>query len=120
MKREEKIIETAKSIYSPSSGIPQSLPLRVGFIEGAKWADENPDKNLVYTKQELLDMGFGFDLNGNISTPQEIEERSKKYINYRKNKWIEKACEWLRQQEEMIGVSFEEDFIERFKKEMEE
>lgn len=40
MKREEEIIETAKFIYSPSSGIPQSLPMRVGFIEGAKWADE--------------------------------------------------------------------------------
>ena len=28
---------------------------------------------------------------------------------------IEKACEWLKHQEEMIGVLFEEDFIERFK-----
>lgn len=33
---------------------------------------------------------------------------------------IEKACEWLLQQEEMIGVSFHEDFIERFKVAMEE
>lgn len=33
---------------------------------------------------------------------------------------IEKACEWLIQQEEMIGISFENDFIERFKKAMEE
>lgn len=33
---------------------------------------------------------------------------------------IEKACEWLKHQEEMIGVSFEEDFIERFKNAMEE
>ena len=33
---------------------------------------------------------------------------------------IEKACEWLKHQEEMIGVSFEEDFIERFKKAMED
>ena len=40
MAREEEIIETAKFIYSPSSGIPQSLPMRVGFIEGAKWADK--------------------------------------------------------------------------------
>lgn len=40
MTREEQIIETAKFIYSPSSGIPQSLPMRVGFIEGAKWADK--------------------------------------------------------------------------------
>lgn len=65
------------------------------FKEGAKWADSNPNKKLVYTKQELMDMGYGFDINGNISTPQEIEERSKKYIKYRKNKWIDKACEWL-------------------------
>ena len=33
---------------------------------------------------------------------------------------IEKACEWLRDQKEMIGISFTEDFIERFKKAMEE
>lgn len=33
---------------------------------------------------------------------------------------IDKACEWLRHQEEMIGISFEEDFIERFRKAMEE
>ena len=33
---------------------------------------------------------------------------------------IKKACEWLKHQEEMIGVSFEEDFIERFKKAMED
>ena len=28
---------------------------------------------------------------------------------------IEKACKWLREQKEMIGISFQEDFIERFK-----
>lgn len=33
---------------------------------------------------------------------------------------IDKACEWLLHQEEMIGISFESDFIERFKKAMEE
>ena len=33
---------------------------------------------------------------------------------------IEKACKWLLHQEEMIGISFENDFIERFKKAMEE
>lgn len=37
-----------------------------------------------------------------------------------KIEFIKKACEWLLQQEEMIGVSFENDFIERFKKAMEE
>lgn len=28
---------------------------------------------------------------------------------------IEKACDWLREQKEMVGISFQEDFIERFK-----
>jgi hypothetical protein len=32
---------------------------------------------------------------------------------------IERACEWLKHQEEIIGVSSEEDFIERFKEAME-
>ena len=32
---------------------------------------------------------------------------------------IKKACEWFLHQEEMIGISFEDDFIERFKKAME-
>lgn len=33
---------------------------------------------------------------------------------------IDKACKWIVQQEEMIGISFEDDFIERFKEAMEE
>ena len=90
------------------------------FEEGAKWADANPNKNLVYTKKELLDMGFGFDLNGNISTPQEIEERTKKYINYRKAKWIEKACKWLEQHQEDYDMYDAWEFIIDFRKAMEE
>ena len=33
-----------------------------------------------------------------------------------KKQWIDKACDWLKEQEEYIGISFQEDFIERFKK----
>ncbi len=80
-------------------------------------------ENLIYTKQELMDMGFGFDLNGNISTPQEIEERTKKYINYRKEKWLKKACDWLDNNAEDYtidgGLSIEA-LIYFFKKAMEE
>ena len=39
---------------------------------------------------------------------------------YVEQKLIEKACEWLLHQEEMVGISFEDDFIKRFKKAMEE
>ena len=34
--------------------------------------------------------------------------------------FLEKACEWLLDQEEMIGISFQEDFIERFKQYMQD
>ena len=89
------------------------------FISGAKWADENPNKKLVYTKKELLDMGFTFDLNGNISTPQEIEEKTKKYINYQKDKWIKTAYEWLEDYAELTGIDYE-TIKESFKKAIEE
>ena len=56
MNREEQIVETAKFIYSPSSGIPQSLPMRVGFIEGAKWADKTLiDKACKWLTKHLYD-----------------------------------------------------------------
>ena len=56
MTREKQIIETAKFIYSPSSGSPQSLPMRVGFIEGAKWADKTMiDKACEQLTKHLYD-----------------------------------------------------------------
>lgn len=95
------------------------------FKEAVEWADNHPDKNKVYTKQELRDMGFGFDLNGNIVTPQEIEERSKKYIKYRKDKWVKKACEWLKlntnwdDEWDEMGRNMNYGKIEEFRKAME-
>lgn len=56
MTREEEIIETAKFIYSPSSGIPQSLPMRVGFIEGAKWADKTMIEKACKWLKENIDL----------------------------------------------------------------
>ena len=123
MTRKEEIRNAIDEIIpilpSENGRIYEQSLMATGFEAGAGWADEHPNKNLVYTKKELLDMGFGFDLNGNISTPQEIEERAKKYINYRKAKWIEKACEWIIEQKELIDISFQEDFIERFKQAIE-
>lgn len=42
----------------------------------------------------------------------------KDYNAYKEKRLIEIACKWLREQKEMIGISFQEDFIERFKMEM--
>ena len=134
MTREEEIKQQADKYIGHSEYLGEDINTiieRIAFIEGAKWADANPNKKLVYTKKELLDMGFGFDLNGNISTIQEIEERTKKYIKYRKDKWIEKTCEYLyltlRQSYDEVVVymvvskdsCFLEEFIEDLKKYME-
>lgn len=118
MTREEQII-----LYLKERNIPITSLEANSIFEGIRWADANPNKKLVYTKKELLDMGFGFDLNGNISTPQEIEERSKKYINHRKDKWIKKACEWLDNNAEdyiIDGELYTKTLMSSFREAMEE
>lgn len=67
-----------------------------------------------------------------MTREEEIIQASNAYSEYEYNrtdyengfingaKWadktmIDKACEWLIEQKEMIGISFQEDFIERFK-----
>lgn len=65
------------------------------FVEGAEWADEHPNSKNVYTKQQLLDMGFAFTTNGDIVTPEQSNEDLKKYLQYQKQKFVKKAREWL-------------------------
>ena len=44
------------------------------------------------------------------------EKRKDDDIEYiRTDAFIKKACEWLKCQDEMVGISFTEDFIVRFK-----
>lgn len=43
----------------------------------------------------------------------EVSNNSIEYT--RTDAFIEKACEWLKEQDEIIGISFTEDFILRFK-----
>ena len=100
MTREEEIIETAKFIYSPSSGIPQSLPMRVGFIEGAQWADEHP----CMSEEEQVGMeGLG--------------------MIWQKNHLINKAIDILIDLSNdgcLIDIHNHEEFEKQFKKKMEE
>ena len=39
MTREEQIYDSAREYYRPKHEMPYSIHLRVGFIDGAKWAD---------------------------------------------------------------------------------
>ena len=66
------------------------------FKEAVEWADENPDVKRIYTKKQLMDMGFAFTTNGDIVTPDLLNEHLKKYLKYQKQKFIEKGKEWLR------------------------
>lgn len=98
------------------------------YIEGIEWADKNPNTNTVYTKQDLLKMGFAFGLNGNIRTPDEVYKTAIKYEDYRKNKFIEKVCEWLNKnitnyKSDMMGyIEYSQinDIIQDLRKAMEE
>lgn len=134
MKRKEQIQDAAADhrdcvccgFYDPVADARQE-----SFVEGAEWADEHPDSKHVYTKKQLLDMGFAFTTNGDIVTPEQSNKDLKKYLNYQKRKLIEKACKWL--QENLSEGSDPdnypmvrcydidmEDFINDFSREMEE
>lgn len=92
--------------------------IQKAYMNGAKWADENPNSKIVYTKEELIKMGFAFDLNGNIRTPEECYDSSIKYTEHRKQRYIDKTCEYLYQalNNGDIDVKNMELFIDNFKK----
>jgi hypothetical protein len=52
------------------------------------WLEKQAEHKDYYTKQELIDMGFSFTLNGDIVTPDEMMEDMKKYLA-----WKEKQSE---------------------------
>ena len=85
-----------------------------GFTEGDKWADKNPNSRTI-AEYLYKEKGYPISLNGDIPTFEETMKDVQTYNTYKKEQWIEKACNWLREQKEMIGISFQEDFIERFK-----
>ena len=69
-------------------------------------AKEAPEKLYVDAEDSLGDsILYGF-----------TEKRKDDDIEYtRTDVFIKKACEWLKCQDEMVGISFTEDFIIRFK-----
>lgn len=111
MTREEEIFEASKKF---SEYEYNQTNFENGFINGAKWADKHPKS---YTIAEYLykEKGYPISLNGDIPTYEEVMRHVQTYNNYKMRQMIEKACNWLREQKEMIGISLQEDFIERFK-----
>lgn len=118
MSREEQIKQEIENQIIGCSG-EYTDGYEKGFINGAIWADENPDKNDMYTKQQLRKMGFAFDLNVNIESPNDLASAAAHYI-------VDKACEWLDSHfydyefEDKLGYKFmsKDRLIEGFKKAM--
>ena len=88
MARKEEIEKAAEQASIDFLGYSET-DFEVPFRKGAEWADQNPDKNKVYTKKELYDMGFSFTLNNDIVSPKKLQESC---LEYSKKKLIEKAC----------------------------
>ena len=127
-KRYDEIREA--SVNNKLRDIQQQIIYGLGFVEGAVWSDNNPDKNSVYTKQELRDMGFSFDINGNIVTVKEIEAMTNIAKEYGFNKAIKKACDvledmmftYIASSRDFLTCEYDnfEEFVEAFKKAVEE
>ena len=108
----------------------REINVNQSFIEGAKWADNNPSQQAL--SKELHRLGYGITLNGDIISKSEVNKEMERYVEYKKNKLIEKACEWLEQNiceyEDIyydvggfVSPEFHiEEFMKDFKKAMEE
>lgn len=89
---------------------PDKLPERTRWLA---WLEKQGEKKDYYTKQELIDMGFSFTLNGNIVTPDKMMEDMKKYLAWKEKhdeqkqadtpkfkviEWVnpDKVIEWLK------------------------
>ena len=129
MTREEERHNAAKKFaFSDKTETPDFYNVMNDFYYGALWADENPDAKRIYTKKQLMDMGFSFTTNGDIVTPDQLNEDLKKYLKYQKQKFIEKGKEWLFKNvykhvdDEKLSMTFRytNDAIENFEKCMEE
>lgn len=89
----------------------------IAWLKKQGESDNNPNSKTI-SEYLYKEKGYPISLNGEIPTFEETIKAVQEYNAYKEKQLIEKACEWLREQKEMIGISFQEDFIERFKVEM--
>lgn len=82
---------------------------KVCFTAGCEWADQNPSEQLLV--KYLRSKGWPVNSGGIV----EFDALTKNLKVLSREKLIDRACEWLKEQDEMVGISFQEDFIERFK-----
>ena len=103
MKREDEIMQEANTRYSVSH--PFIDIAKESFIEGAKWADENPN---LYNDEKYHTVKVSC-----------LDELNRKAVLY--DEFLEKACEYLESSlKQDLGYYGAADFANTFRKAMEE
>jgi len=97
MARKEEIINYANSFKGNGTENEELKEvIRLAIIDGAMWADENPDEEMI-AKYLYEKKGYPIDLNGNLPSFGETMKDAEKCLKYKQDKFIEKACEWLKE-----------------------
>ena len=102
---------------------PEKLYFNTSDINGVLdiYSNKDPDDSIEYIRKDALvkylfeEKGYPITLNGELLHWDELNKHLAEYNKWKKDSFIEKAISWLKEQDEMIGVSFQEDFLERFK-----
>ena len=127
MTRKEERIQAANHY---KTFFPDGFINEFTYIDGAEWADENPDERMI-AKYLHEKKGYPIDLNGNLPSFEETMKDTEQYIKYKEKKLIDKACEFLikhlRNDNDGHGYptisidsfSFLEELVEDFKLSME-
>ena len=99
------VLVTAQDKYEEEYRHDTSCPTdemsyRWGFQDGVDWATKNPDPNKTYSFEQLKELGFAFDLNGNICPPDVYIECDQNYkdaiIKSTKEDIVNRVVDFLR------------------------
>lgn len=100
MTRKEEI---KQAVNNYKNHFPDGFINEFVYIDGAEWADENPDERMI-AKYLYEKKGYPIDLNGNIPSFEETMKDVEQYNKYKQDKLIEKACEWLENHNDYLRV----------------
>jgi len=93
MARTEEILNYANSFKGKGMENEELKEIiRLAIIDGAMWADTNPDEKMI-AKYLYEKKGYPIDLNGNLPSFDETMKDAEKYLKYKQDKFIEKACD---------------------------
>lgn len=91
MTRKEEICDVTKKQFTYVKDENLKSALRFAFIDGAKWADKNPNSKTI-AEYLYKEKGYPISLNGDIPTYEEVVKHVQAYNNY---KMRQKTCDGL-------------------------